>query len=411
MTTDTTHLIVGASLAGAKAAETLRAEGFDGPLIMIGQERERPYERPPLSKEYLLGKAERDTIYVHPPQWYAEHDVDLRLGVTVTGLHPGSHEVSLADGSRTGYSKLLLATGSSPRRLTVPGADLGGVLYLRTVQDSDRLKAAFQDASRVAIIGGGWIGLETAAAARTAGAAVTVLARGELPLLRVLGREAAEVFADLHREHGVDLRCGVQVAEITGSNGIADGVRLADGSRVEADVIVAGIGITPNSQLAVEAGLETGNGVVVDARLRSSDPDIYAAGDVATAFHPLLGKHIRVDHWYNALHQPQTAAKAMLGQDVAYDRVPYFYTDQYDLGMEYSGYVEPGGYDEVVFRGDVPRREFIAFWLSDGRVLAGMNVNIWDVNEAIRELIRAGQPVDKNALRDPEISLESLAGS
>jgi 3-phenylpropionate/trans-cinnamate dioxygenase ferredoxin reductase subunit len=411
MTTDTTHLIVGGSLAGAKAAETLRAEGFDGPLILIGRESERPYERPPLSKEYLLGKAERDTIYVHPPQWYAEHDVDLRLGVTVAGLHPGSHEVSLADGSRAGYSKLLLATGSSPRRLTVPGADLGGVLYLRTVQDSDRLKAAFQDASRVAIIGGGWIGLETAAAARTAGAAVTVLARGELPLLRVLGREAAEVFADLHREHGVDLRCGVQVAEITGSNGIADGVRLADGSRVEADVIVAGIGITPNSQLAVEAGLETGNGVVVDARLRSSDPDIYAAGDVATAFHPLLGKHIRVDHWYNALHQPQTAAKAMLGQDVAYDRVPYFYTDQYDLGMEYSGYVEPGGYDEVVFRGDVPRREFIAFWLSDGRVLAGMNVNIWDVNEAIRELIRAGQPVDKNALRDPEISLESLAGS
>jgi 3-phenylpropionate/trans-cinnamate dioxygenase ferredoxin reductase subunit len=411
MTTDTTHLIVGASLAGAKAAETLRAEGFDGPLILIGRESERPYERPPLSKEYLLGKAERDTIYVHPPQWYAEHDVDLRLGVTVAGLHPGPHEVSLADGSRTGYSKLLLATGSSPRRLTVPGADLGGVLYLRTVQDSDRLKAAFQDASRVAIIGGGWIGLETAAAARTAGAAVTVLERGELPLLRVLGREAAEVFADLHREHGVDLRCGVQVAEITGSNGIADGVRLADGSRVEADVIVAGIGITPNSQLAVEAGLETGNGVVVDARLRSSDPDIYAAGDVATAFHPLLGKHIRVDHWYNALHQPQTAAKAMLGQDVAYDRVPYFYTDQYDLGMEYSGYVEPDGYDEVVFRGDVPRREFIAFWLSDGRVVAGMNVNIWDVNEAIRELIRAGQPVDKDALRDPEIPLESLAGS
>ena len=410
MTTDATHLIVGASLAGAKAAETLRAEGFDGPLIMIGQESERPYERPPLSKEYLLGKAERDTIYVHPPQWYAEHDVDLRLGITVTGLHPGSHEVSLADGSRTGYSKLLLTTGSSPRRLTVPGADLGGVRYLRTVQDSGRLKAAFQDASRVAIIGGGWIGLETAAAARNADAAVTVLERGELPLLGVLGREAAEVFAGLHRERGVDLRCGVQVAEITGSNGIADGVRLADGSRVEADVVIVGVGITPNSQLAVEAGLKTGNGVVVDAQLRSSDPDIYAAGDVAMAFHPLLGKHIRVDHWYNALHQPQTAAKAMLGQDAAYDRVPYFYSDQYDLGMEYSGYVEPGGYDEVVFRGDVTRREFIAFWLGGGRVLAGMNVNIWDVNDAIRELVRAGQPVDKDALRDPEIPLESLTG-
>ena len=209
----------------------------------------------------------------------------------------------------------------------------------------------------------------------------------------------------------MDLRCGVQVAEITGSNGKADGVRLADGSRVEADVIIVGVGITPNSQLAVAAGLETGNGILVDAQLRSSDPDIYAAGDVANAFHPLLGKHIRVEHWANALHQPQTAAKAMLGQDVAYDRVPYFFTDQYDLGMEYSGYVEPDGYDEVVFRGDVGRREFIAFWLSGGRVLAGMNVNVWDVNDAIQGLVRAGQPVDKDALRDPESPLESLAGS
>jgi 3-phenylpropionate/trans-cinnamate dioxygenase ferredoxin reductase component len=407
---DVTHLIVGASLAGAKAAETLRAEGFDGPLVMIGQERERPYERPPLSKDYLLGKAERETVYVHPRQWYAEHQVDLRLGAAATGLQPSAHEVSLADGSRIGYAKLLLTTGSSPRRLSVPGAGLDGVLYLRNVGDSDRIKAAFQSSSRVAVIGAGWIGLETAAAARAAGLAVTVLETAELPLLRVLGDRVARDFAALHQEHGVDLRCGVQVAGITGSDGRADGVLLADGSRIEADVVIAGVGITPNSQLASAAGLEASNGIRVDAQLRSSDPDIYAAGDVANAFHPLLGKHIRVEHWANALHQPQAAARAMLGQDVAYDRVPYFFTDQYDLGMEYSGYVEPGGYDEVVFRGDVGKREFVAFWLSGGRVLAGMNVNIWGVNDAIQDLIRTGQPVDKDALQDLGRPLESLTG-
>jgi 3-phenylpropionate/trans-cinnamate dioxygenase ferredoxin reductase subunit len=409
MTTDRTHLIIGASLAGAKAAETLRAEGFDGPLVLIGQENERPYERPPLSKDYLLGKAGRETIYVHPQQWYAEHDVRLRLGVAVTGIDPGSHQVRLADGSQVGYAKLLLATGSSPRRLSVPGATLDGVLYLRSAGDSDRIRAAFESASRVAVIGAGWIGLETAAAARAAGLEVTVLETAPLPLLRVLGPQVAQVFADLHRDHGVNLRCGVQIAEITCRDGQADGVRLTDGSLVGADIVIAGVGITPNSQLASAAGLDTGNGIRGDARLRSSDPDIYAAGDVANAFHPRLGQHIRVEHWANALHQPQAAARAMLGQDVAYDRLPYFFTDQYDLGMEYSGYVEPGGYDDVVVRGEMDRREFIAFWLRDGRVLAGMNVNVWDVNDAIQALVRAGQTLDKNALRDLGTPLESLA--
>jgi 3-phenylpropionate/trans-cinnamate dioxygenase ferredoxin reductase component len=409
MTANTTYVIVGASLAGAKAAEALRAEGFSGPLMVIGEETERPYERPPLSKAYLMGNAERETIYVHPQQWYAEHDVELRLGVPVTEIDPAAHEVRLADGSRTGYAKLLLATGSSPRPLPVPGADMDGVLYLRRVEDSDQIKADLQAASRIAVIGAGWIGLETAAAARAAGVEVTVLESAELPLLRVLGREVAQVFADLHRDHGVDLRFGVQVAEITGSNGRASGVRLADGSHIRADVIIAGIGITPNTQLATAAGLVVDNGIRVDAQLRSSEPDIYAAGDVASAFHPLLGKHIRVEHWANALNQPQTAARAMLGQDVAYDRVPYFFTDQYDLGMEYAGYVEPGGYDEVVFRGDVARGEFIAFWRAGGRVLAGMNVNIWDVNDHIQALVRAATPVDASRLADPQVPLEQLA--
>jgi 3-phenylpropionate/trans-cinnamate dioxygenase ferredoxin reductase subunit len=410
MSTDATYVIVGASLGGAKAAEALRAAGYDGRIVLLGAETELPYERPPLSKGYLQGKAERETIYVHPREWYADADIDLRLGVTVTEIDRAAHEVVLADGSRIGYTKLLLTTGSSPRQLQVPGADLDGVLYLRSASDSDRIKALIGQAGRIAVIGAGWIGLEITAAAREAGVAVTVLETADLPLLRVLGSEVASVFAALHAEHGVDLRFGVQVAEITGSDGRADGVRLSDGTLIPADAVIVGVGITPNTELAATAGLDVDNGIRVDAQLRSSDPDIYAAGDVASAFHPILGKHIRVEHWANALNQPQAAARAMAGEQVSYERVPYFFSDQYDLGMEYSGYVEPDGYDEVVFRGDVDRREFVAFWLGNGgRVLAGMNVNVWDVNDAIQALVRAGQPVDKAALADPGTSLESLA--
>ena len=410
VSTDNAMVIVGASLAGARAAETLRSEGFEGPVTLIGSEDETPYERPPLSKDYLMGKHGRDKLYVQPREWYGENNVDLRLGTIVTAVDPAAHEVVLNDETRLGYSKLLLTTGSSPRRVSIPGADLDGVMYLREVQDSDRIRAAFERAARVAVIGGGWIGLETAAAARTAGDEVTVLEMAELPLLRVLGREVAEVFAKLHTDHGVDLRNGVQVAEITGSGGAANGIRLTDGTRIDADVVIVGVGIAPNTALASAAGLRIDNGVVTDAALRTSDADVFAAGDVANAFHPLIGKHIRVEHWANARHQPVAAAKAMLGQDVAFDRVPYFYTDQYDLGMEYSGYVEPGGYAEVVFRGDVPGREFVAFWLGDdGRVLAGMNVNIWDVNDAIAALVRSGKPVSKDALTDASVPLDTLA--
>ncbi|MBO0833155.1 MAG: FAD-dependent oxidoreductase [Actinobacteria bacterium] len=408
MSDNQAYVIVGASLGGAKAAEALRTAGFDGPLVLIGDETERPYERPPLSKGYLLGSAERDTIHVHPPGWYEEHDVDLRLGTTVTAIDPSAHEVTLSDGNRVGYAKLLLTTGSSPRHLPVPGADLAGVHYLRRVADCEQLKATFQTAARIAVIGAGWIGLETAAAARAADVEVIVLEAAELPLLRVLGPEAAEIFAKLHRDHGVEMRCGVKVDEITGTGGKVAGVRLGDGNVIRADAVIVGVGITPNVQLAEAAGLKVSNGITVDAQLRSSNQDIFAAGDVASAFHPLLGKHIRVEHWSNALNQPPAAARAMLGQDVSYDRVPYFYTDQYDLGMEYSGYVEPGGYDQVVFRGDVERREFIEFWLRDSRVLAGMNVNIWDVNDAIAALVRSGRPVEVSQLTSPDVPLQHI---
>ncbi|MEV6979283.1 FAD-dependent oxidoreductase [Kitasatospora sp. NPDC093806] len=401
-------VIVGASLGGAKAAQALREAGYQGGIVLIGDEHERPYERPPLSKGYLLGKTAREKIHVHPPQWYAEHDVTLRLGTAVSAIDPAGHTVTLADDGRVAYSKLLLTTGSVPRRLPVPGADQEGVHYLRRVEDSERIRKAFRSGARIVVIGAGWIGLETAAAARAAGAEVTVLEAAELPLLRVLGREVAQVFADLHREHGVDLRFGARVEELTGEGGRVTGVRLADGATVAADAVVVGIGITPDTALAEAAGLVVENGVKTDEHLRTSAPDVYAAGDVANAFHPLFGKHIRVEHWANAVNQPQTAARAMLGEDAVYDRVPYFFTDQYDLGAEYVGYVEPEGYDRVVFRGDPATREFIAFWLSEGRVLAGMNVNVWDVTDPIRALVKSGRAVDLKALADPDVPLTSL---
>jgi 3-phenylpropionate/trans-cinnamate dioxygenase ferredoxin reductase component len=413
MSSTAAKVIVGAGLAGAKAAETLREEGFDGPVVLIGDETERPYERPPLSKDYLMGKAERDSVFVHPADWYAEHNVDLRLNATVTAIDRASHEIELAGGSRESYDKLLLTTGSSPRRLEVSGAGLGGVHYLRRLGDSEQIKTALQSAKRAVVIGGGWIGLECAAAARTAGVDVALVEMAELPLLRVLGREVAEVFADLHRANGVELRLGVQVDDITGRDDQVNGVLLADGTQLDADLVIVGVGITPNTALAEAAGLDIGDGVRADASLSTSDPDIYVAGDVADAYHPFYGRHLRVEHWANALNQPQTAAKAMLGQEVFYDLLPYFYTDQYDLGMEYSGYVAPGGYDQVVFRGDGAsqgreQREFIAFWLHQGHVLAGMNVNVWDVTEDIQALIRPATRVDPDRLANPDIPLAAV---
>jgi len=411
MSASDTFVIAGGGLAGAKAAEALREQGFDGRIVLAAEEDIRPYERPPLSKDYLQGKAERDTIFVHSPDWYDASRVELLLGTTVTGIDRGRREVTLSGGGHLGYGKLLLATGSIPRRLPLPGTDSGGVLYLRRVEDSDRIRDTFTTGSRVVIIGAGWIGLEVAAAARLAGVEVTILEAADLPLLHVLGPQVAPVFADLHRQHGVDLRLGVRVAEITVSGGKATGARLADGTRIGADAVIVGIGAAPQTRLAEAAGLDVRDGVVTDASLRTSDPDIYAAGDIANAFHPLLGRHIRVEHWANALHQPQTAARAMLGQAAIYDRVPYFYTDQYDLGMEYAGYAGPGGYDQVIFRGDAGKREFIAFWMSGGRVVAGMNVNIWDVNDAIQALIRSGQPADPARLADPTVPLDEVTAT
>ena len=422
MPTEPTFVIVGASLAGAKAAETLRSEGFGGRVIMLGTETERPYERPPLSKGYLLGKDEKSTIYVHEEGWYAEHEVDLRLGVTVTSVDPAGRTVTTADGQSVEFDRLLLATGASPRKLEVLGADRDGVLYLRTVADSERLAAAFQGGGRVATIGAGWIGLEVTAAAREAGCDVTVIEPEVTPLYRAVGPELGGMFADLHREHGVEFRLGESVSEIRGPGGSGGGgqggqtgpagavgeVVTSSGVAVPADVVVVGIGIVPNTGLAADADLEVGNGVVTDAALRSSDASIYVAGDLANSYRPLLGRRVRVEHWANALASGPAAAQSMLGQDVSYDPVPYFFSDQYDLGMETAGLPEPGTYDQVLYRGDRPGREFIAFWLAGGAVVAGMNVNVWDVNDDIQALIQSGKRVDPARLTDPTIPLTEL---
>jgi 3-phenylpropionate/trans-cinnamate dioxygenase ferredoxin reductase subunit len=404
-------VIVGAGLAGAKTAEALRTEGFDGEVVLLGAERHRPYERPPLSKGYLQGASARSEIFVHPEDWYADHHVELRPDTRATGLDRHARELLLDGGAPLRYDRLLLATGASPRRLSVPGADLGGLRYLRTLDDSDALRAGLQAGTRVVVIGAGWVGLETAAAARAAAADVTVLEQADLPLLRVLGPEVATVFAALHRDNGVDLRCGVTVSAVEPSAAdpsTAGAVRLSDGTVLPADVVVVGVGVIPHVELARAAGLEVGDGILVDEHLATSDPDILAAGDVASATHPLLGRRVRVEHWANALHQPAVAASTMLGRTVSYDRLPYFFTDQFDLGMEYVGHIGPDGYDQVVLRGDPATREFIAFWLLEGRVLAGMNVNVWDVVDDVEALIRSAAVVDVRRLRDPAVALSEL---
>jgi 3-phenylpropionate/trans-cinnamate dioxygenase ferredoxin reductase component len=402
-------VIVGGGLAGAKAAETLRSEGFDGRVVLLAAEPEPPYERPPLSKGYLLGTDERDKAFVHPESWYAEQDIELRLGTRATAVDRSAHEVELDGGERLHYDKLLLATGSEPRRLDVPGADLADVCYLRDLPDADHLRDVLDEGHRIAVVGGGWIGLEVAAAARTHGAEVTVVELAELPLLGVLGEQVAGVFADLHREHGVDFRLGAGVREVVGDNGRVVAVVTTDGDEIMADTVVVGIGIRPRVELAEAAGLDIDNGVVVDAGLRTSDPDVFAAGDVANVDHPVLGTRVRVEHWSNALDGGPAAARSMLGQEVGYDRLPYFFTDQYDLGMEYIGHAPPGGYDEVILRGDVPGRSFQAVWLTDGRAAAGMHVNLWDDGIApLEELVRSGRQLDVDRLRDPQVPLAEV---
>ncbi|MGW4121421.1 NAD(P)/FAD-dependent oxidoreductase [Nocardia sp. NPDC004711] len=397
--TTSRFVIAGGGLAAAKLAEALRANDFDGSVTLVSAEDHLPYERPPLSKEHLLGKQALSDFTVDPAQWYRDHHIEMMPGTTVTALDRGTKTIALPDGTTLPYDKLALATGSRPRLLRLPGADAEGVHVLRTIEESDALLAMFGSARRLAVIGGGWIGLEVTAAARAAGVEVTVLEAESVPLQAALGAEMGAVFADLHRAHGVDLRLGVKVGEITTADGRAAGVRLDDGTHIEADAVLVAVGARPNIELAADAGLAVGGGVLVDESLATSDPDIVAVGDIADQQHPVLGQRIRVEHWANALNQPAVAALTMLGKPAVYDRLPYFFTDQYDLGMEYTGYVARGQQARVVVRGDLGEREFVAYWLDSGnRVLAGMNVNIWDMQDKIKKLILSGEAVNPEEL-------------
>lgn len=402
-------VIVGGGLAGGKAAQTLREEGYQGPLTILSAEAEPPYERPPLSKDYLQGSSPREKLLVRPAGWYAEQHVDLRLGMPASAIDRAGREVVLADGARIPYDRLLLATGSRPRRLDVPGTLLDGVHYLRTVGDSDSLRAALATPGPVVIVGGGWIGLEVAAAAVSAGHEVTVVEAGALPLLRVLGPEVAQLFARLHQGHGVAFRYRAQVARIVARRDLeVTGVELAGGEVLPATHVLVGVGIEPNVDLAAAAGLDLDNGIAVSASLRTSDPAIWAAGDVAAAEHPTIGRRLRVEHWANANRQGPVAARSMLGQDVVYDRVPYFYTDQYDLGMEYWGYVAGDESAQTVLRGDPESGSYISFWLVGGRVAAAMQVNDWDAAGPLEALVSARRAVAPDRLADGAVPLADL---
>jgi 3-phenylpropionate/trans-cinnamate dioxygenase ferredoxin reductase component len=404
----TTFVIIGGGLAGAKAVEALRDGDFDGGIILFAEEEYLPYERPPLSKEYLAGKKTLGEFTVHDSDWYRDHDVDVRLRTRVASLDSAAHTVALPDGTAVHYDKLLLATGSASKRPPIPGSDAAGVHYLRTYDDASALNSVLTEGSSLAVVGAGWIGLEVAAGARQRGVNVTVVESAKQPLLAALGETVGEVFANLHREHGVDLRLQTQVAEISTADGKATGLKTRDGSTVAADAVLVAVGAQPNVELAQQGGLAMGDGgVLVDAALRTSDPDIYAVGDIAAAEHPLFGGRIRTEHWANALKQPAVAVAGMRGKPGEYAELPYFFTDQYDLGMEYVGHAPD--FARVVFRGDVPGREFVAFWLDgDNRVLAGMNVNIWDVLDDVKALIRSRTPVDADKLADPKAPLADL---
>ena len=393
-------VIVGGGLAGAKAAEGARSHGWDGRIRLVGDEHRPPYERPHLSKEILVGTKPPSSALVHDDAFYATHEIDVLLGAAATGVALGDRAVELDGGRRLRYDKLVLATGSTPRRPPIAGVGLDHVYTFRTLDDVWSLKDRLLPGHRVAVVGASWIGTETAACARQRGCDVVMIDPSSLPLERVLGAEVGSYFARLHTDHGVELFMGRGVAAIDGAHEV-EGVRLDDGTVLAVDTVVLGVGVTPNIEMASAAGLDVDDGVLVDSSLVTSHPDVYAAGDIANAAHPVLGRRVRVEHWANALHQGLAAGANAAGASVVFDRIPYFYSDQYDMGMEYSGWPVP--WDDVVFRGDPAQGAYVAFYLAEGRLVGGANVNVWDVNEHIQALIRAATIVDIAVLTNANV--------
>lgn len=399
-------VIAGGGLAGATAAFALREQGFEGRIQLVSEEAEPPYERPGLSKEYLRGEKPLEKLFVRPLADYQAHDIQLLQGRRAVTLDPTIRQLNLDDGTNLTYNALLIATGAAPRSLGSTRAYLTGVHYLRNASDADSIRAAASRATSIAIIGGGWIGSEVAASLRQLGRQVTLISNMPRPLERVLGPEVAQIYSELHTEHGVRLAHG-HVSAIEGDDRV-DGVRLSDGQRIVADLVVVGVGAAPRIKLAMRGGLETTEGgIAVDEYLRTSAPNIYAAGDVAAAWHPRFGRHVRVEHWDNAIEQGKAAAANILGANEPYARTPYFYSDQFDLGMEYRGYAPEWG--KVAIRGDVAKREFHAFWIADGRVIAAMNANLWDDGEDLLRLVESEERVDLGRLADPSVPLAEAA--
>ncbi len=402
-----TFVIVGASLAGGGAAAVLRQEGFDGGVVLVGAEPQPPYERPPLSKEYLRGEFSFEQALVQEPGFYDENGIETRLGVRATRVDAVDRVVELEGGERVAYDKLLITTGGRNRHFPIPGLDLEGIYDLRTVDDSDRLRAEISPGRRAVVVGMGFIGSEVAASLRRSGVDVVVVDRNEVPLRRVLGEEVGRVMEGIHRDHGVSMVFEDTVAAFEGA-GRVERVTTGRGRRIECDFVVVGLGTEPVTELLAGTGAEIDNGVVVDEHLRTGVEGIYAAGDVANHYHPVFERHIRVEHWQNALKQGPAAARSMLDKGEPYEEIPWFWSDQYEHNLQYAGFHTE--WDELVVRGSMEERNFVAFYRKDERVLAAVAVNRGRDLRRSMPLIKAREPVDAAKLCDLGVDLRTLAG-
>jgi 3-phenylpropionate/trans-cinnamate dioxygenase ferredoxin reductase component len=410
---DVEHLIIGGGVAAAKAAEGLRAAAGEGSAVVMTAEPELPYERPPLSKEFLRGEAGREKTRTHDEAWYREHDVEVLLATRASTLDPSTRTVTTEIGDQLRYGGLVLATGAIPIRLGLPGEDLEGVYYLRTVDDSERLRAAISRAETMVVIGGGFIGAEVAASATQMDTRVTLLELVETLWTNAVGPQMGRFFEEFLRDRGVHVRTGIGAQGLEGDGGV-EAVVLPDGTRLAADVVVIGVGVRPDVDLADRAGLAVDDGILVDEQLRAAGPRapqgelrIWAAGDVANAAHPLFGR-IRIEHWAEALNQGLIAGRNLAGASERYDRVPYFFSDQFDLSLSYLGHVRE--WDQLVTRGDqrVKEPKFVAWYLRQGIPRAALIVNDWDAEDPVREVIRRGEPVDPDRLADAGVALAEL---
>ncbi len=401
-------VIVGAGHGGAQVALALRTNGFEGSILMIGREIEPPYERPPLSKEYLARDKEFERLYIRPPQFWVDKDVTLKLGTEVTAVDAGTHQVTLGDGSAVSYGKLIWAAGGDPRKLTCAGADLGGVHAVRTREDVDRLMGELDaGAKKVVVIGGGYIGLEAAAVLTKLGCAVTLLEALPRILARVAGPDISSFYEADHRAHGVDLRTNVSVDSLVGDAGKVTGVKLADGSVLPADIVIVGIGIIPSVAPLLAAGAEGGNGVNVDDHCRTSLPDVYAIGDCAAfACAYAEGAVMRVESVQNANDMGTSVAKAICGDPQPYHAFPWFWSNQYDLKLQTAGLSV--GYDQTVLRGDPATRSFSVLYLKEGRLIALDCVNVIKDYVQGRKLVEAGAVIDPAKLADTSVPLKEL---